>query len=109
MIGFTPLRGMSEISIRYRQEFSPDRTYVQFGIDDVSPGGHIKPEDRARIIGGYPEHEREARARGEPMLGEGKIYRTPEADIIEETDPLTFPTYWRWGYGWSWPRGYTND
>jgi phage terminase large subunit-like protein len=99
MIGFTPLRGMSEISIRYRQEFSPDRTYVQFGIDDVSPGGHIKPEDRARIIGGYPEHEREARARGEPMLGEGKVYRTPEADIIEETDPLTFPTYWRWGYG----------
>jgi hypothetical protein len=19
------------------------------------------------------------------------------------------PTYWRWGYGWSWPRGYTDD
>ena len=76
MITFTPLKGMSEISIRYRQEFSPDRTFVQFGIDDVPADGHIKPEDRARIIAGYPEHEREARSRGEPMLGEGKVYRT---------------------------------
>ena len=99
MITFTPLKGMSEISIRYRQEYSPDRTYVQFGIDDVPPAGHIKAEDRARIIAGYPEHEREARSRGEPMLGEGKVYRTPEADIIEDHDPLSFPTYWRWGYG----------
>ena len=34
MITFTPLKGMSEISARYRNEFSPDRTFVQFGIDD---------------------------------------------------------------------------
>jgi phage terminase large subunit-like protein len=99
MITFTPLRGMSEISLRYRNEFSPDRTFVQFGIDDVPPDGHIKPADRARILAGYPEHEREARARGEPMLGEGKIYRTPEADIVEDVNHLSFPTYWRWGYG----------
>src|SRR5258707_9945884 len=29
MIGFTPLRGMSDISIRYRNEFSPDRIFIQ--------------------------------------------------------------------------------
>jgi phage terminase large subunit-like protein len=97
LITFTPLKGMSEISARFRNEFSPDRTYVQFGIDDVPLDGHIKPEDRARIIAGYPEHERDARSKGEPMLGSGKIYQTPEADIIEDTDPLTWPTYWRWG------------
>src|SRR6266536_2196996 len=44
MIGFTPLRGMSEISIRYRQTFSADRTFIQFGIDDVPANGHIRPE-----------------------------------------------------------------
>ncbi len=91
MITFTPLKGMSEISIRYRQEYSPDRTYVQFGIDDVPVEGHIKREDRARIIAGYAEHEREARARGEPMLGEGKVYQTSEADIVEDIDPLIVP------------------
>jgi hypothetical protein len=77
MITFTPLRGMTGISTRFREEFSPDRTCVQMGIDDVPAEGHIRPEDRARIIDGYPEHEREARSRGEPMLGEGKVTRPP--------------------------------
>ena len=99
MITFTPLRGMSEISARYRNEFSPDRTYVQFGIDDVPPDAHIKPEDRHRIVSGYAVHEREARSKGEPMLGSGKIYQTPEAGVIEDSDPLQFPMYWRWGAG----------
>jgi phage terminase large subunit-like protein len=100
MITFTPLRGMSEISLRFRNEFSPDRTFVQFGIDDVPPDGHIKPAERARIVAGYSEHEREARARGEPMLGEGKIYQTPESEIIEDArPPLELPRYWRWGAG----------
>jgi phage terminase large subunit-like protein len=98
-ITFTPLRGMSEISVRYREQFSPDRTFVQMGLDDVPPDGHIKPEARASIIAGYPEHERDARSKGEPMLGEGKVYKTPESHILEGTDPTTFPTYWRWGYG----------
>jgi phage terminase large subunit-like protein len=99
-ITFTPLRGMSQISARYRNEFSADRTFVQFGIDDVPPHGHIKPEERARIIGGYPEHEREARSKGEPMLGSGKIYQTPEAAIIEDLGPLNeLPRYWRRGAG----------
>jgi phage terminase large subunit-like protein len=99
LITFTPLKGMSEISARYRNEFSPDRTYVQFGIDDIPADGHIKPEDRAMIVGGYPIHERDARSKGEPMLGSGKIYQTPESLIIEDLNPLEFPRYWRWGAG----------
>jgi phage terminase large subunit-like protein len=100
MITFTPLRGMSEISLRYRNEFSPDRTFIQMGLDDVPPTGHIAPADRARIVRGYAEHEREARSRGEPMLGEGKIYQTPEAEIIEDgRPPLELPKWWKWGYG----------
>jgi phage terminase large subunit-like protein len=99
LITFTPLKGMSEISARFRNEFSPDRTYVQFGIDDVPATGHIAPDARARIIAGYPTHERDARSKGEPMLGEGKVYQTPEGEIIEDARPLEFPRYWRWGYG----------
>jgi phage terminase large subunit-like protein len=105
MITFTPLRGMSEISIRYREQFSPDRTFVQMGIDDIpfggesgsSGGGHIPLALRQTIIDGYPEHEREARSKGEPMLGEGKVYKTPESSIIEDENPMTFPLHWTWG------------
>src|SRR5262249_25670171 len=64
MITFTPLRGMSEISLRFRNEFSPDRTFIQFGIDDVPADGHIALADRGRILAGYAEHERDARAKG---------------------------------------------
>ncbi|TGT23208.1 terminase, partial [Mesorhizobium sp. M4B.F.Ca.ET.172.01.1.1] len=39
-------------------------------IDDA---GHYSPEQRAEIIAAYPEHEREARARGIPVLGSGRI------------------------------------
>jgi phage terminase large subunit-like protein len=99
LITFTPLRGMSEISARYRNEFDPSRTFVQMGIDDVPDDGHIRPADRAMIVGGYPTHEREARSKGEPMLGEGKIYQTPESEIIEDVDPRRFPDWFRWGAG----------
>jgi hypothetical protein len=34
-ITLTPLRGMSEIFLRYRKQFSPDRTFIQFGIEDT--------------------------------------------------------------------------
>ena len=98
LITFTPLRDDGTVAPGSGRSLA-DRTYVQMGIDDVPSEGHILPQDRARIIDGYPEHEREARARGEPMLGEGKVYKTPESDIIEDTGPLDFPFYWRWGYG----------
>jgi hypothetical protein len=45
------------------------------------------------------------------MLGEGRVYKTPEEQIIEEIDPLTLPSYWRWGaaidIGLQHPFGYT--
>jgi phage terminase large subunit-like protein len=99
LITFTPLRGMSEISVRYREQFSPERTFVQMGLKDIPFDGHIPPQQRAAIIDGYPEHEREARVNGEPMLGEGKVYKTPEERIIEDSNWQQWPLYWRWGYG----------
>jgi len=120
IITFTPLLGMSGISIRYRQESSPDRTFVQMGINDVPPAkddlpdpdgggsspdgggtvyGHLPLGEREKIIEGYPEHEREARSRGEPMLGEGRVYATPEEMILEDENIHAWPNYWRWGWG----------
>ncbi|WP_348641181.1 hypothetical protein [Mesorhizobium sp. B2-3-14] len=40
-------------------------------IDDAA---HYSPEQRAAIIGAYPEHERQARAKGIPVLGSGRIF-----------------------------------
>ena len=92
---FTPLKGMSKVVTRYLQESSPDRSVTTMTIEDAK---HISPEDRVKIIAGYPEHEREARARGVPMLGSGLIYQIADSAIWEE--PLTYiPDYWAalWG------------
>lgn len=116
IITFTPLLGLSGISIRYRQEQSPDRTFVQMGIDDVPPAkddldesssgpgggnpyGHIPLGEREKIIEGYPAHEREARSRGEPMLGEGRVYAHPEGLLLEDENHHSWPSYWVWGWG----------
>jgi phage terminase large subunit-like protein len=99
-IGFTPWKGgATQVTHRYRGEFSPDRTFVEMSLDDIPADGHIRPEDRPMIIAGYSDHEREARAYGRPLMGEGLVYSTPESQIIEDADPTAFPSYWRWGWG----------
>lgn len=92
---FTPLKGRSSVVIRFLEEPSPDRGFVAMTIEDAL---HIPVAERAKIIDGYLTHEREARARGVPMLGSGRIFLAPESSIMEE--PLThIPDYWvkLWG------------
>jgi len=86
---FTPLLGMSAVVRRFLQE-KPVGTHVtKMTIDDA---GHFTPEERAAIIARWPEHERDARARGIPMLGGGKVYPVSESDITES--PLQIPEHW---------------
>lgn len=87
---FTPLKGMSKVVVRFLNEESPDRMVVNMTIDDAR---HIPEEMRARIIAGYLEHERDARARGIPMLGSGLIFPF-SMDQIGETTPLEIPEHW---------------
>lgn len=92
---FTPLKGMSDVVMRYLSEPDDDRWSTTMVIDDAL---HISAEERAAIIKGYPAHEREARARGVPMLGSGRIFQVSEESITEE--PLTYvPAHWvkLWG------------
>lgn len=92
-ITFTPLEGMSEVVMRYLNEPSPDRAVVTMTIDDAL---HIPAEERAKIIAGYPAHEREARARGVPMLGSGKIFQVSrELFVVQPFRPMD-----NWSFIW---------
>lgn len=77
---FTPLKGKTSLVIRFMDEESPDRTFVMMTIDDVP---RFTPEERAQIIAGYPAHQRDARARGVPFLGDGRIFTVSESQISE--------------------------
>ena len=89
-ITFTPLKGMSEVVSRYLNEPSEDRTYVVMTIDDAL---HFTPEERAKVIAGYPAHERDARARGIPLFGSGLVFQVIESSIIEPAI-IEVPEHW---------------
>lgn len=71
-------------------------------IDDVD---HYSSEERRSIVDAYPEHEREARARGIPVLGSGRIFPVAEEDIT--CDPFVIPEHWpelgALDFGWDHP------
>jgi phage terminase large subunit-like protein len=99
---FTPLLGVSETVRRFLMEKSPDRSITSMTIDDVQ---HYSTEEKTRIIASYPPHELEARTKGIPALGSGRVFPIPEEQIaIELRD---FPSYWpRIGgmdFGWDHP------
>jgi phage terminase large subunit-like protein len=99
---FTPLLGVSEVVRRFLLDKSADRHVTTMTIDDVE---HYTPEERARIIASYPAHELEARTKGIPTLGSGRIFPVPEETITcEQRD---FPSHWpRIGgmdFGWDHP------
>lgn len=87
---FTPLKGMSEVVARFLQEKAADRIVVNMTIDDVT---HFTEEEKKQRIAAYPPHEREARAKGTPMLGSGRIFQFSE-EMISEPAIVTVPAHW---------------
>ena len=78
------------------------RAVIRMTIDDAE---HYTPEQRAAIIASYPAHEREARAKGIPTLGSGRIFPIEEASIT--VDPPDVPKHWAViggiDFGWDHP------
>lgn len=99
---FTPLLGVSDVVMRFIKERSPDRADIVMTIDDIT---HISDEEKRKIIASYPEHEREARTRGVPILGSGRIFPVPRA--VVEVEPFGIPEWWptiaALDFGWDHP------
>jgi phage terminase large subunit-like protein len=88
-VTFTPLLGMSDVVKRYLLDKPTGTNVTTMTIDDVE---HYTPEQRAAIIASYPEHEREARAKGIPILGSGRVF--PIAEEAIKCTPFPIPTHW---------------
>jgi len=76
-------------------------------IDDVE---HYSDDEKKKIIASYPKHELEARTKGIPVLGSGRIFPVSEDSIaIEHRD---FPSHWpRIGgmdFGWDHPSAFVE-
>lgn len=71
-------------------------------IDDAE---HYTPEQRQAIIDSYPEHEREARVKGVPSMGSGRVFPVTEESVL--CDPVPIPAHWPQiggiDFGWDHP------
>jgi len=98
----TPLLGMSEVVRRFLMEVNSDRADINMTIDDAL---HYTKEERDRIVSSYPEHEREARAKGVPILGSGRIFPVSEEAI--KCEPAAIPDHFAQigslDFGWDHP------
>jgi hypothetical protein len=78
------------------------RSVTRMTIDDAE---HLSPERRAEIIASYPPHEVEARTKGIPVLGSGRIFPVTEESLSVEAFPI--PRHWALigglDFGWDHP------
>ena len=99
---FTPLQGMSDVVKRFLMDRQAGTCVTTMTIDDAE---HYTPEQRAAIIASYPSHERDARSKGIPTLGSGKIFPIEESTIKESA--FSIPEHWPrvcgMDFGWDHP------
>lgn len=112
MLTFTPLKGVSAVVTSFLQNGVPiegripgsSRFLVMAGWDDVP---HLSKEVREELLNEIPQHMRNARTQGIPLLGSGLVFPFAEEDIY--ISPFEIPTQWPQGcgmdFGWDHPWG----
>lgn len=86
---FTPLKGMSDVVMRFLKEKRAGTRVIQMTLEDAP---HYSPAQRKAIEASYPEHEREARAKGVPVMGSGRVFPVMESLLAE--DAFQIPDHW---------------
>jgi len=89
LCGYTPLLGDTQLTEHFMHSEDPGVWWIGATWDDAP---HMDANQRAMIEAQYPEHQRLARTQGVPMLGEGRIFTTPENNFI--IDPIPIPPHW---------------
>ncbi len=102
LLTFTPLLGMSNVVKRFLIDKPPGTHVTQMTIEDAQ---HYTPEQRAAIIATYPAFEREARTKGIPQLGSGRVFPIDQDEI--SVAPFAIPSHWvqiaGLDFGWDHP------
>ena len=85
----TPLFGLSEV-IKHFTDGGPGIYYKNVTWDDAP---HLDEQAKKQLMLSYPEHERDTRAKGIPMMGSGNVYGVPDELIMCE--PFEIPDHFR--------------
>ena len=87
-VTFTPLLGQTELVDHFMK--GGDGIYLKGASWDDAP--HLSQIDKDRLASSYRDHERDARTKGIPMMGEGAVF--PVDDALIRVDPIRVPSHW---------------
>jgi phage terminase large subunit-like protein len=98
---FTPMNGMTEVTESFLSPDKPDSKFMcTASWDDAL---HLDEATKKEMLEQYPLHERDARSKGIPTLGTGRIYPVDIESML--VDPFELPKHWVRGYaldvGWN--------
>lgn len=99
---FTPLLGMTGVVRRFLIDKQLGTHVTQMTIDDAA---HYTDAERAAIIASYKSYERDARIKGIPQLGSGRVFPVNADDITCKA--FAIPEHWPQiggiDFGWDHP------
>lgn len=88
LVTFTPLRGETEIVQHFIDQDEDSALYT--ATWDDSP--HLTDDVKAKFLAKLPKHERDARTKGIPMMGEGMVFPIADEDIL--CTPFKIPDHY---------------
>jgi phage terminase large subunit-like protein len=96
-MSYTPLKGGGELTYRFLNEYSPDRSDTRI---EAQQARHISAERRAQMEEAYLPHERDARIHGIPALGIARVFPFPIESLMKNFDADNDIRNWaRWLVG----------
>lgn len=102
LMTFTPLMGITGTVKRFIIDKVPGTHVTQMTLEDAQ---HYSPEQRAAIVATYPAFEREARTKGIPQLGSGRVFPIDEDEL--KVAAFAIPAHWvqigALDFGWDHP------
>jgi phage terminase large subunit-like protein len=100
----TPEEGMTATVAQFMNDLKEGQYLTTLTWDDAP---HLSEETKRVMIEKFPEHEREMRRNGSPLMGAGVVFSTPDEDLT--VDPFEIPAHWAQingvDFGWDHPFG----
>jgi len=94
ILTMTPLSGMTEVCELFLKDATGKLSVTTAGWNDAT---HLTEEAKDEMRASLPPHEIEAREKGIPTVGVGKIYTFKQEEI--SCEPFELPSYYRLAYG----------
>ena len=105
LLTFTPLRGLSDVVLSFMEtDHSAKKSTSKFTViatwDDVP---HLSEQSKQELLQTIPVNERDARSKGIPVIGSGRIYpMSPEEIVVPDFQiPKYFAKVYSMDVGWN--------